>query len=133
MTVATTLAIAAGILLSETRWYRAFLTALVVFFGARSTGQTLARGWQRLLGTVLGVVVGVLLATAVQGDFGVSLLLVVGGLFLSLYFHLMCLTRPLVLIPEESGGTLLRAPVQADPGEGLTDDGGVEQEPRARR
>src|SRR6266487_6676127 len=45
----------------------------------------------------------------------------------------MRLNRTLVLQREGSGGTLLRALVQAGPGEGLALHGGVEQEPVERR
>ena len=38
--VATALAILAGNLLSETRWYWAYITALVVFLGTESRGRS---------------------------------------------------------------------------------------------
>ncbi|SNR25196.1 FUSC family protein [Blastococcus mobilis] len=84
--VATSLAIVAGNLLSATRWYWAFISALVIFLGTESSGQTLARGWQRLLGTVLGLAAGVVLATAVRGDTVASLVLVVAAFYLTLFF-----------------------------------------------
>jgi len=56
------LAIAGGEFLSTQRWYWAVLTCWVVFLNTSSTGEILVRGYRRLLGTVGGVVAGVLLA-----------------------------------------------------------------------
>ncbi|SEO08953.1 FUSC family protein [Actinacidiphila rubida] len=59
------LAIAGGEFLSSQRWYWAVLTCWVVFLNTSSTGEILVRGYRRLIGTVCGVVAGVLLAGAV--------------------------------------------------------------------
>lgn len=53
--VAASLAIVAGELASPARWYWAVIAAFVIFAGTNSWGETLTKGWQRLLGTVLGV------------------------------------------------------------------------------
>jgi uncharacterized membrane protein YgaE (UPF0421/DUF939 family) len=58
----SSLAIAGGEFLSTQRWYWAVLTCWVVFLNTSSTGEILVRGYRRLLGTVGGVVAGVLLA-----------------------------------------------------------------------
>lgn len=83
--VATSLAIVAGELISPSRWYWAVIAAFVVFAGTASRGDVLARGWQRLIGTVGGVVAGMLLAFAVGGRAVPTLLLLAACVFLALY------------------------------------------------
>jgi hypothetical protein len=63
--VGSALAIVGGEFLSSQRWYWAVLTCWVVFLNTASTGEIVVKGYRRLLGTVLGVVAGVVLAGAV--------------------------------------------------------------------
>lgn len=60
--VGSTLAIVGGELLSTDRWYWAVLTCWIVFINTASTGEILVKGYRRLLGTVFGVVAGIVLA-----------------------------------------------------------------------
>ncbi|WP_458247511.1 FUSC family protein [Streptomyces sp. MAI_2237] len=60
--VGSSLAIVGGEFLSAQRWYWAVLTCWIVFINTASTGEILVKGYRRLLGTVLGVVAGLLLA-----------------------------------------------------------------------
>ncbi|MFF1544971.1 FUSC family protein [Streptomyces sp. NPDC058291] len=60
--VGSALAIVGGELLSSNRWYWAVLTCWIVFINTASTGEILVKGYRRLLGTVLGVVAGIVLA-----------------------------------------------------------------------
>ncbi|MCF7548998.1 FUSC family protein [Pseudonocardia sp. WMMC193] len=83
--VATSLAIVAGELVSPARWYWAVIAAFVVFAGTASRGDVLTRGWQRLVGTVGGVVAGMGLALLVGGHVVVSLVLLACCVFLALY------------------------------------------------
>ncbi|BBY55143.1 FUSC family protein [Mycolicibacillus koreensis] len=85
VTVAVSLAIVAGEALSPARWYWAVIAAFVTFAGTTSFGETLTKGWQRLLGTVLGVPAGVLVATAVSGRPGAAVLLIFVCLFAAFY------------------------------------------------
>ncbi|MFE9886208.1 FUSC family protein [Streptomyces scopuliridis] len=62
VSVGSVLAIVGGEFLSTQRWYWAVLTCWVVFLNTASTGEILVKGYRRVLGTVLGVVAGVLLA-----------------------------------------------------------------------
>lgn len=62
VSVGSTLAIVGGEFLSSQRWYWAVLTCWVVFLNTASTGEILVKGYRRLIGTVLGVVAGALLA-----------------------------------------------------------------------
>ncbi|WP_116375064.1 FUSC family protein [Mycobacterium sp. MFM001] len=83
--VAASLAIVVGELVSPARWYWAVIAAFVIFAGTNSWGETLTKGWQRLLGTALGVPSGVLIATLVSGDRVASLVLIFVCLFCAFY------------------------------------------------
>ena len=80
------LAIAAGELINPTRWYWAVITAFVVFISAGSRGELLVRAWHRTAGTLLGVVAGVLVASAIGGDTTAELAVILGCVFLAFYF-----------------------------------------------
>ncbi len=83
--IATSLAIVVGELVSPARWYWAVLTAFVVFAGTNSRGDVLSRGWQRIVGTIGGVLVGMSLAVLVSGHELLGLLVMFGCAFLALY------------------------------------------------
>jgi uncharacterized membrane protein YccC len=83
--IAASLAIVVGELVSPARWYWAVIAAFVTFAGTTSWGETLTKGWQRLLGTVLGVPSGVLVATAVSGNTAVSIVFIFVCLFFAIY------------------------------------------------
>jgi uncharacterized membrane protein YccC len=86
VSVAASLAIVAGELASPARWYWAVIAAFVIFAGTNSWGETLTKGWQRLLGTMLGVPAGVLVATLFDGDTTGSLVAIFVCLFCAFYF-----------------------------------------------
>lgn len=84
VTLAAALAMAGGMALSPHRWFWAVLTVYVVFLNARSRGDTIHKGLQRLLGTVLGIGSGLVLATLLAGSQGLqagALLLSIFGMF----------------------------------------------------
>ncbi len=83
--VATSVAIFAGNLLSPSRWYWAVITAFIVFIGTSTRGQTLTRGWQRILGTVAGIPAGMLVATLAGGSAVISLVLIFVCIFFLFY------------------------------------------------
>ncbi|PZS13467.1 MAG: FUSC family protein, partial [Pseudonocardiales bacterium] len=93
--VAGTLAIVAGELISPTRWYWAAIAAFVIYAGTVSSGETLSKGWQRVVGTVGGVVAGVLVAVLVDGDGPISLVLI--GVCLFFAFYLMQVSPALMI------------------------------------
>jgi uncharacterized membrane protein YccC len=86
VSVAASFAIVTGELVSPSRWYWAVIAAFVIFAGTNSWGETLTKGWQRLLGTILGVPCGVLVATLVAGNKTASLVLIFVCLFCAFYF-----------------------------------------------
>ena len=86
VTVAASLAIVVGESVSPSRWFWAVIAAFVIFAGTNSWGETLTKGWQRLLGTMLGVPAGVLVATLFAGDKTASLVAIFVCLFCAFYF-----------------------------------------------
>jgi uncharacterized membrane protein YccC len=84
--VAGALAIVVGEIVSPSHWYWAAIAAFVIFAGTNSWAETLDKGWQRLLGTVLGVPSGVLVATLLSGNTIASLAMIFVCLFCAFYF-----------------------------------------------
>lgn len=67
-TAACAFAIAAGQVLSHERWYWAVGTAWWIFVNTASRGETLMRGFRRVVGTVTGIVAGLLVAVPLHGS-----------------------------------------------------------------
>lgn len=66
-TAACAFALTIGQALSEDRWYWAVGTAWWIFVNTASRGETLVRGFRRVLGTVLGIAAGLLIAVPLHG------------------------------------------------------------------
>ncbi|MFB9392685.1 FUSC family protein [Streptomyces coeruleoprunus] len=66
--VAGAFALAVGQLLSQERWYWAVGAAWWIFVNTTSRGETLVRGFRRVLGTVVGIVAGLAVAVPVHGS-----------------------------------------------------------------
>ncbi|MGW4675215.1 FUSC family protein [Streptomyces sp. NPDC004324] len=66
-TVGAAFALVAGQWLSEDRWYWAVGATWWIFVNTASRGETLVRGFRRVLGTVLGMVLGLALAVPLHG------------------------------------------------------------------
>jgi uncharacterized membrane protein YccC len=61
------------------------IAAFITFMGANTAGEQLRKGFFRVVGTLVGVVVGSLLAHAVGDRVGLQILVVLVSLFLGLY------------------------------------------------
>jgi hypothetical protein len=85
MGVAVGAAIIAGDALSGRRFYWAVIAAFITFMGANTAGEQLRKGVLRVLGTVVGVVVGSLLAHLVGDRVWLQIAVVLVSLFLGLY------------------------------------------------
>ncbi|MFF5104044.1 FUSC family protein [Streptomyces sp. NPDC000134] len=83
--VGSSLAIVGGELLSTQRWYWAVLTCWIVFLNTASTGEILVKGYRRLLGTVFGVVAGIVLAGLVGQHTWTAFALVLVFIFAMFY------------------------------------------------
>ncbi len=85
VTVGAALAMTGGEFLSSQRWYWAVLTCWIIFVNTSSTGEIVVKGGRRLLGTMLGVVAGIVLATLMGGHLWLSLVLVLVAVFLMFF------------------------------------------------
>ncbi len=79
-------ALLAGHLLSDARWYWAMIAAFVVFNRATTADETIARAWQRILGTALGVPTGLVIAEAAAGHTTIELPVLFVCIFGAYYF-----------------------------------------------
>ncbi|MGW2182164.1 FUSC family protein [Streptomyces sp. NPDC001732] len=80
-TVGGALALMAGLLLSEERWYWAVGATWWVFVNTASRGETLVRGFRRILGTLIGVPVGLAVVVPLHGAPVPTAILVAAGVF----------------------------------------------------
>ncbi|MFD8502245.1 FUSC family protein [Streptomyces sp. NPDC059687] len=83
--VGSSLAIVGGEFISSQRWYWAVLTCWIVFINTASTGEILVKGYRRLLGTVFGVVAGIVLAGLVGHHTWTAFALVLVFIFAMFY------------------------------------------------
>lgn len=86
VTLAAGVAMAGGMMLSPQRWFWAVITVYVVFLNARSRGDTIFRGIQRVGGTLLGIASGLALAITVAGDPSFEVGLLLSAVFGMYYF-----------------------------------------------
>lgn len=84
-TLAVSLALGAGQILSPSRPYWVVIIAFVVFIGSGTFGDTLTKSFQRTVGTLLGAVAGFFLAEAVSGLLYLEGALIVACIFLAFY------------------------------------------------
>ncbi|WP_405702389.1 FUSC family protein [Streptomyces sp. NBC_01383] len=76
-----TVALMAGQLLSDQRWYWAVGATWWVFVNTASRGETLVRGFRRVLGTLIGIPVGLCVVVPLHGAPVPTALLVAVGVF----------------------------------------------------
>ncbi|MFE3325939.1 FUSC family protein [Streptomyces sp. NPDC059176] len=80
-TLACGVALAVGQVLSQERWYWAVGTAWWIFVNTASRGETLVRGFRRVVGTVAGIAAGLLVALPLDGAPGPTAALVAACVF----------------------------------------------------
>ena len=85
MGIAVGAAIIAGDALSGRRFYWAVIAAFITFMGANTAGEQLRKSVFRVAGTVVGVIVGALLAHLVGDVVWLQIVVVMASLFLGLY------------------------------------------------
>jgi uncharacterized membrane protein YccC len=83
--IAVGAAIALGELLSERRFYWAVIAAFITFMGTHNAGEQTLKALHRVLGTVIGIAVGSLLAHAIGAHHYWSITVLLVSLFLGLY------------------------------------------------
>ncbi len=83
--VAASLAVVAGSLLSPGRYYWALIAVFVTFTGTATRAESVRKALYRLLGTLLGLVVAMVLAHLTAGDPALILTVIVVSLFYGFY------------------------------------------------
>lgn len=83
--VATGLATGIGYILDPQRFYWASLSALLCFTGVNNAGEQIRKSVYRLLGTVLGVIAGSLIAGAIGGQPVADLAVILVSMFIGIY------------------------------------------------
>ena len=83
--VATSAATVLGNLISPDRGYWAVLTAFLVFTGVSTRGEILSRAGHRVVGTIAGVVAGVLLAAEIGRNPALQIVVLVVCVFFAFY------------------------------------------------
>ena len=92
VTLAAALAMAGGMALSPQRWFWAVMTVYVVLLNARTRGDAITRGLQRLAGTLLGIASGLVLALGLAGSAGLQVAALAGSVFGMYYLFLVSYT-----------------------------------------
>jgi uncharacterized membrane protein YccC len=90
--LAAGLAMAGGMALSPQRWFWAVITVYVVFLNARSRGDIIYKGAQRLGGTLLGLFSGLVLATLLAGNPWAEAAVLLAAVFGMYFFFLISYT-----------------------------------------
>jgi uncharacterized membrane protein YgaE (UPF0421/DUF939 family) len=85
MGVAVGGAIILGVQLSSERFYWAVIAAFVTFMGANSTVEQVRKGFFRVVGTVVGILIGSLLVTLIGHNAYGSIAVILGALFFGIY------------------------------------------------
>lgn len=86
ITLASGIAMVFGLMLSRDRWFWSVLTAFLIFTNTKSRGDTAIRAIQRSIGTLLGIAIGLGLATVLAGHPLPAMVLAAAGVFLAFYF-----------------------------------------------
>lgn len=85
VSIATAVAVLVGRVISPERWFWAAIAAYLVIAPATTRGEILVRAWRRTLGTIVGVVLGFLVATLVAGHSRIELVLLFACVYLAMY------------------------------------------------
>lgn len=86
VTLAGALSIIVGMWFSETYWYYAVIGAFFTLLTTTTRGASMRRAIERILGTAIGVLGGVGLATLLTGSVGIELTLIVALAFIAFWF-----------------------------------------------
>ncbi|ASF40496.1 hypothetical protein CEH05_15590 [Halobacillus halophilus] len=83
--IAGTIAIIVGYLISPIQPYWVLLTTFIVQLGTETVGRTYLKGLERSVGTLIGAVIGFILASLVSGHSTLEVILLFAVIFLAFY------------------------------------------------
>lgn len=84
--IAAAVAAGAGELISATHWYWAVMTSFVIFIGATTRSTILTRAYRRVIGTAVGLVIGVIVVSLVGHNNSILVAICLLAIFGMLYF-----------------------------------------------
>ena len=92
VSLASALAMLGGMAISPQRWFWAVISTYVVFLNTRSRGDTVFRGGQRVAGTLLGLLAGLVVVSLLPGSGWTLIALLFLSTFGMYYFFLVSYT-----------------------------------------
>ena len=98
VTLASALAMAGGMALSHNRWFWAVITVYVVFLNARSRGDAIYKGIERVCGTLIGLAAGLVIANMLKGSVGAEIAVLLGAIFGMYYLFLISYTLGIICV-----------------------------------
>jgi hypothetical protein len=87
VTLASLVAMAGGMALSPQRWFWAVITVYVVFLNTRTRGDTIHKGSHRVIGTLVGLFGGLLIAVSIDGNHVAECATMLTAVFGIYYFY----------------------------------------------
>jgi uncharacterized membrane protein YccC len=87
VTLASLVAMFGGMALSPQRWFWAVITVYVVFLNTRTRGDTIHKGTHRVIGTLLGLFGGLLIAVSIAGNHLAECAIMLAAVFGVYYFY----------------------------------------------
>jgi uncharacterized membrane protein YccC len=87
VTLASLVAMLGGMALSPQRWFWAVITVYVVFLNTRTRGDTIYKGSHRVVGTLVGLFGGLLIAMSIEGSHIAECAIMLGAVFGIYYFY----------------------------------------------
>ena len=87
MTLASLVAMFGGMALSPQRWFWAVITVYVVFLNTRTRGDTIYKGSHRIIGTLVGLFGGLLIAVSIAGNHLAECAIMLAAVFGIYYFY----------------------------------------------
>jgi len=87
VTLASLVAMFGGMALSPQRWFWAVITVYVVFLNTRTRGDTIHKGLHRVIGTLVGLFGGLLIAVSIAGNHLAECAIMLAAVFSLYYFY----------------------------------------------
>lgn len=85
--LAAVVAMVVGNLVSPSQWFWAVVTSFLVFTGTASRGELAVKAWSRTIGTLGGVVAGVIVAALLDGLLPLQIIAALACIFLAIYLQ----------------------------------------------
>jgi uncharacterized membrane protein YccC len=87
VTLASLVAMLGGMALSPQRWFWAVITVYVVFLNTRTRGDAIHKGSHRVVGTLVGLFGGLLIAVSIEGNHIAECAIMLAAVFGVYYFY----------------------------------------------